>query len=213
MENDTIKVHYFPLNGRVMVIRCMLDVAKVKYENIIHTFEEWGKMEKPSNVFEYGFLPVVEINGKSFSQRIAVTSYLGKKLGFMGSNAEEEYEILNYLSSFDDVAPELGGALFIQDKDAQQKRLKELADSYLSWILPIYERKFTSRTGKYLVGDKLSAADMIIAYLFWFLRSQKEAWVPSMEKLTPTLSVWAEALLTNELKDNYDGNFIKNTFL
>ena len=42
MENDTIKVHYFPLNGRVMVIRCMLDVAKVKYENVVHTFEEWA---------------------------------------------------------------------------------------------------------------------------------------------------------------------------
>ena len=212
MEGDTVKLYYFNLNARVTTARMMLDLAHVKYESIVLTFEEWGKMEKPVETFEYGFLPVLVVNGKAYSQRIAIEHYLGKRLGFFGSNAEEEYQIMNILAAFDDVCPDLSGAFFIKDKEVQAKKFAELADRYLSWILPVFERKFTTRTGKYIVGDKLSVADMSLGYLFWLLRSQP-AWSPSIEKYAPKLGVWAEALFANELKETIDHSFQKTAFL
>ncbi len=47
-----MKVHYFPLYGRAEAIRFLLSAAKVDFENVDYSFEEWGK-HKESGKFEF----------------------------------------------------------------------------------------------------------------------------------------------------------------
>jgi len=212
-SNDDITVYYFQGNMRAFPIRCMLDCTKVKYTNKALSFEEWGKLEKPASTFEYGAMPVVVINGKAYSQSIAIYNYLGKRLGYMGSNIEEEYEIMNIMASWEDIMPKIGLPFFLTDEEAKKKALKELTEEYLPWILPVYERKFTTKTGKYMVGDKVSLADMFVAFLVSLLKNpmRKEiTWAP-LEKYAPKLTLWAEGLLQNEFKDHYNGSFFKES--
>ena len=126
----------------------------------------------------------------------------------MGSNLEEEYEIMNILASSGDITGEIADAYFTENKVEHDKKIQNIVDHYLPWMLPIYEKKFTSRKGHFMIGDKLSLADMYFAYFFWVVR-KKEPFLESLKTHAPTLSVWAESVLTNELKDWYNGTLGK----
>ena len=210
---DDIKVIYLQANFKACLIRCMLDLAKVKYTNQTIQYEDWEKMDKPADIYEYGCLPILIVNGKSYAQSFAIYCYLAKKLGFFGSNAEEEFQIMNILASWEDLMPHLVAPFFITDEKAKKLAMENIANNYLSWILPIYERKFTTKTGKYIVGDKLSVADMYFAYVVWVLNHhtrQEFFFHDSLQKYAPQLTKWAEGILNNECKDHFvNGTFFK----
>jgi len=214
--NDSITLRYFPLNGRGVFIRCMLEVSKIPYTNKVIPFEEWGKMEKPSNIFEYGFLPVLEYNGKFMSQSGAIVLFLAKKLELYGSNDWEAYLINEIMATKDDFMPELGGLLFsrskISDEEAD-KQIKNLNECTLPWILSILESKFVNRKGKYWVGDKVSVADIFAVYIHYLLfnKALKGALDEVAKKYAPKLLAHAEAMKTNELKDYFvNGSFYQD---
>jgi len=190
----------------------MLDVSKTPYTNKDITFEEWGKMENKQSVYEYGFLPMVEYNGNKMSQTNAINHFFAKKLGYMGSNLEEEYQIHEIMCSNDDWILQVVGLAFADrtNKEAIAKKEKEINEQYLCWILPILEKKFVNRKGKYFVGDKLSLADINVSYLHFLLNSSihNGAFNESIAKHAPKLMQFAGELRTNELKDH----FVTGTF-
>ena len=102
-NNGTYKLYYFNGNGRAMVIRAILEYSKAKWEDIKVSNEEWPKM-KSSSQCEYGQLPVLEYNGKTYSQSHAIELYLGKKFNLYGSSIDDEYQINSLLDSFDDLS-------------------------------------------------------------------------------------------------------------
>ena len=101
-NNGTYKLYYFNGNGRAMIIRAILEYSKAKWEDIKVSNEEWPKM-KSSSQCEYGQLPVLEYNGKTYSQSHAIELYLGKKFNLYGSSIDDEYQINSLLDSFDDL--------------------------------------------------------------------------------------------------------------
>ncbi len=211
--NADVTLYYFPGNARAFVIRCMLTLAKVKFTNKKITKEEWMKLDKPIEIFEYGYMPVLTINGKAYSQGIAISTYLGKKFGFLGSNVEEEYEIMNVLASFEDLFPEFAHGFFAPSEEDKNKKFKSIAEELLPWILQIWERKIASKKGKYLVGDKLSAADMFYAQIYQTLTHP--AWKGLFDEATKkygskTLE-HGKSILTEELKEFIESpNFVKD---
>ncbi len=193
----------------------MLDVAKVPYENKMYEFEEWEKIEKPVKTFEYGFLPVLEYNNYALSQSGAITTWLGKKLGFMGSNAIEEYEILNILESNHDFFRPIGIFFWEADKlsdEEKGKKIKEFNEELIPWGCGVLERRFTNRKGKYFVGDKISVADMFISSIWQFFNHPtRKMLLEAVNKAAPKLMAFAGELCKNELKDHYEtGNWMKD---
>ena len=128
---DDIKVIYFAGNFKAFLIRCMLDVSKVKYTNQAVHYDEWAKMDKPADIYEFGCLPVLVVNGKGYSQSIAIYCYLAKKLGYFGSNTEEEFQIMNILASWEDIMPHLAAPFFITDEKAKKLAMENIANNYL----------------------------------------------------------------------------------
>ena len=63
----------------------LLSYANIPYEEIRYTYEEWPKIKAKSDFFEkfdYGELPVIELNGQYYCQTHAIMRLLGKLYNF-----------------------------------------------------------------------------------------------------------------------------------
>jgi hypothetical protein len=63
---STVKLHYFGVYGAGDQIRALLHTAKVAFEDVRYTREDWGKVKASEN-FEFHQLPVLEVDGKFFA--------------------------------------------------------------------------------------------------------------------------------------------------
>ncbi len=215
--NDKIVLHYFPVNARGTLIRCMLDVSKVPYENKIISMEEWNSMEKPIEIYEYSFLPVLEYNEHKLSQCRAIQLFLAKKLGWFGSSACEEYEILNIIESEHDWFVPMAKFLFSMEKASKEeieKQFKEFNTELIPWIFGVLEKKFVNKKGKYWVGDKLSLADIYASFLFvFFTHPTRAPFKETAYKTGPKLLAYGEELSKGDLAAYFQtGKFIKDAF-
>ena len=75
MSEDTFKVTYFKVNGRAALIRAILTYAKANWENNLVDFTTAWPDLKASDYAEFKQLPILEHNGKTFSQSAAITIY------------------------------------------------------------------------------------------------------------------------------------------
>jgi len=204
MDGKNITFHYFPINGKGSLIRCMLVTAGIKFTDHCISMEEWGSMEKPTEVFEYGQLPILEVDGKYYSQCMAIEMMVGKKLGFLGCNAWECYEICNVVCAREDIfalcAPIF--ALFIQENKDNLEKNMEIVKEKLPKFLTIFCNKIKCKTGKYLCGDNLSIADMFFCHLFTVLSHpcRSEHLKECLMTNGAEFCAYAEGLCKNELK-------------
>ena len=112
--SKTYEVIYFEGNGRAGNCRAMLDYSKTEYKNTLLNFGEWPAL-KASGKFENGQLPVLEVNGKQYTQSLAMETYLAKEFNLMGSNAEDEYQIMNLLCSREDYVKPIFEVIIVLD--------------------------------------------------------------------------------------------------
>jgi glutathione S-transferase len=77
-----VKVIYFDAYGRAEAIRMLLSKAGVAFEDERHTFAEWFGGKKVETASEFGQLPIVEIDGKQYTQTGSILRLLGKQHGY-----------------------------------------------------------------------------------------------------------------------------------
>ena len=97
-----MKIHYFPLYGRAEAIRFLLSAAKVDFENVDYTFEEWGKI-KDSGKFEFNQLPALENEGKVLTQSVSILRSLAIKHGYYSSDPQTCWLIDSAIDSVSDI--------------------------------------------------------------------------------------------------------------
>ena len=68
-------LHYFETNARGVIARAILSCAKADWTNDLVKKEDWPKLKK-SGLCEYEQLPVLEVDGKKYSQSHAINLYL-----------------------------------------------------------------------------------------------------------------------------------------
>ena len=96
----TTRVHYFVGYGKAEAIRMLLAHAKVDFENVHVTWETLPAAKASGNL-EFGQMPVLEVDGKFFSQSGAILRLLGTRLGYY---AEEPYTAWRIYSTVDSVS-------------------------------------------------------------------------------------------------------------
>ena len=89
MENP-VRLVYFKAHGRVDAIRMLLNHAKVEFEDKQITPEEWmqGDIKKE---LVLGQAPMLNIDGKSLFQSMAILRYIGRKYGYYPEDAYQAY--------------------------------------------------------------------------------------------------------------------------
>ena len=211
-NDDTYKLYYFNANGREMIIRAILEYSKVKWEDIKVSNEEWDKM-KNSSQCEYGQLPILEYNGKTYSQSHSIELFLGKKFNLYGTSIDDEYQINSLLDSFDDLFIVFHAyAAPTNDEDKKNKeRIKQEFIMKLEFFANVYDKHY-EKNGykKYYIGDTFSIADIFVCCVLFYY-SHVFICEDMYEKKIPKLYNLIKEIRDNELKDFFDKRFIKET--
>jgi len=199
-------LHYFGANGRGAIPRAMLTYAKANWTNDIIKKEDWPKIKK-SELCEYEFLPVLEVDGKKYCESIAIDSYLAEKFNLMGKNPDENYQIFNLLGTFDDFNVQFRPYRLCED-ESKKPELKQKAVDRLKFFIAKFEKKYVELgKGKYFLGDKLTLADFYIGVaLIGFCQTVNEF---PFKEVGPNLGELVERLKKNELKEFYEKYFFQ----
>ena len=199
-------LHYFGANGRGAIPRAILTYAKANWTNDIIKKEDWPKIKK-SELCEYEFLPVLEVDGKKYCESIAIDSYLAEKFNLMGKNADENYQIFNLLGTFDDFNVQFRPYRLCED-ESKKPELKQKAVDRLKFFIAKFEKKYVELgKGKYFLGDKLTLADFYIGVaLIGFCQTVNEF---PFKEVGPNLGELVERLKRNELKEFYEKYFFQ----
>ena len=139
-------------------IRMALHHGGVTFEDRVISMEEWGKGElKPK--FEYGQMPVLEIDGVFYSQQRPILRYVGKQLGFYPQDDLQALDCDAFLDGLEDAFSKSYNYI-IQKAVMNNPKWKDfIPDCVTAYkgILQVAEKKLSDR--KYLIGGKLTCAD------------------------------------------------------
>jgi glutathione S-transferase len=197
-------LNYFGGNGRAVTARALLTVGKADWQNNQVKMEDWAKL-KPN--FEFGQMPVLEHNGKKYSQSIAINIYLAKTFKLYGKNIEEEYQIDSLFCTYEDVFPVLCKFTFNQDA-SKADELKKAAIEKLKFFAEKLEKRYVSLgKGKYFLGNHFTAADVYLASGFYNMcHILKEE--GNFEKYAPNLCALIKRVKANELKVFFEKYYV-----
>ena len=83
------------------------------------TQQEWANRKVAGNGGEFGFLPVLTIEGKEYGQTGAILRMLGSKYGYY--DTANAYNIDSVIELFEEANNNLGKLLFMQGDEEQKK--------------------------------------------------------------------------------------------
>lgn len=220
-RKNTFKLYYFKSNSRAQVIRALLSWSKVDWEDIHLSKEQFEELKlkfnsnsckpiKNSNTYSdkiqsinnfnlcFNKLPILEYKGNFFCQSHAIEYYLAKKFKLIDSDYENEYIILNLLSSYEEIHSRLISIIIpdnLYDKDNLEINAKEFLEitlpNYLSQYESIIKRNNTdiefeyskikernielkfsedkSSNVYYFFKEKISLADFIFGIFYYYV--------------------------------------------
>eukprot|EP00347_Sterkiella_histriomuscorum_P016444 403353148 len=173
-ESNNYKVHYFAGYGKAEAIRMLLTHAKANWEDVNYDHPFPAEV-KESGMLEFGQMPVVELNGKFYSQSQATLRALGKIHGYYPEDAYEAYKvdsILDYINDFT-------SARFKANNHPEPETKKTMLEEFYAKTLPDFftriQKRLESNTSQdFISGDKLTIADFGLAALAsaFFLNEQ-----------------------------------------
>ncbi|XP_072389821.1 glutathione S-transferase-like [Diabrotica undecimpunctata] len=149
------KLTYFNVTGRVEPARVMFHYGEIPFEDVRIEHADWPSL-KPKTPF--GELPVLEIDGKKYTQGVSLARYVANIVGLVGKTNEENLEIeiaVNIVSELLITAYEFHYEPNEEKKKQNLKKLNELMDKYL----PVLDEAARKNEG-HLVTNRLTWADI-----------------------------------------------------
>jgi len=156
-----MKLVYFNIRGRGEILRQVMVVGGMEFEDERIEFKDWPalKPKTPS-----GQLPYMEIEGKPFTQSMALARFLAKRCKLMGKNEMDELSVNVVASQLGDMRNSLVRIRFDSiDTEDQKKQLKEKYETEtLIKFLDGHEKTLNENKNGFLVGDGVTLADLLL---------------------------------------------------
>ncbi|XP_023368891.1 glutathione S-transferase A3 isoform X2 [Otolemur garnettii] len=196
------KLHYFNGRGRMESIRWLLAAAGVEFEEIyIKSAEDLDKLRNDGSLM-FQQVPMVEIDGMKLVQTRAILNYIASKHNLYGKDIKERalycrkpsltekrrrspsFTVLidMYVEGMADWN-EMFIMLFVHPREEQDAQLALLKQKTTDRYLPAFEKVLKSHGQDYLVGNRLSRADIQLVELIYNL----EEFDPSLTANFPLL--------------------------
>ena len=209
-EESQYKLYYFNGNGRAIIIRAMLYYSKTLFSDVKITKEDWAKL-KQTGKFDSEDLPVMEHNGKLYSQMHAIEQYLGYAFNIHGKNIEDEYSINCLLDSFDDLFTIFKHFTWPESEEDKEhvKDYEKAFKSKFAFFITVLEKKYKDK-GKYYLGDYFSLADIFITVVLTNF-SDKLDCENIVKEQGPNISKLIGRIKKNELKTFFEKGYIKDS--
>merc|ERR1711970_1528172 len=147
---SSIKLTYFNLRGRAELARLILAQAGAQYEDCRVEQGNWPDLKK---TLPMGQLPVLEVEGTTIAQSIAIARYLARRFGLAGKSDLVAAEADQAVDALDDLMNEIIIGWKEKDeekKEAMKKKLK--AETIPNW-LKMMEGLLTSKGGNHFAGN------------------------------------------------------------
>ena len=214
---STYKLYYFNGNGRAVNLRAMLTLAKANWEDCRFTFAEWPAV-KSTGKFEFGQLPALEVDGKVKVQTMALEVFVARRFGFLGTNAEDEYQILNLLCSRDDFSKSFRLLIFPTEEQKSQREeiVRNLREKELPLLMSTFEKKYLENGNrKYFLGEQFSLADIFLANVFFQLfesSTYKDLFGGVPAKSCPNLAELVKRVREGEMKEFFEKVYDHTSF-
>ncbi|KAE9555199.1 hypothetical protein FO519_001549 [Halicephalobus sp. NKZ332] len=195
-----IKFTYFDTRGLGEPARLILHHAKVPFDDVRVTQEQWPKL-KPT--FKTGKIPCLEYDGHQLSESYAINRFLARKYGLAGKDEIEQALVDSIADVQKDfyygMAPWFYNKLGFAPGDAAELREKHFVVHTANY-LPIFT-KFLKESGSgFLVKSGLTWADFVLTEFLFSLKKLE----PEVLKDYPELQSLVDHIQqVPELKDYY----------
>mmetsp|Transcript_48001 Transcript_48001/g.79598 ORF Transcript_48001/g.79598 Transcript_48001/m.79598 type:complete len:253 (-) Transcript_48001:117-875(-) len=202
-EQASFRVRYFGIDGRAAQVRLALILGGFAFVDEFVTGAEHAAAVKAGT--EIG-LPELVIYGKDgkevakLSQSVPILRYIGSLSGLYGENALERLRIDEIMA----IMADLYGSISANKDEAKKKEEREAAvakDGKITTFLTrlqsrLEDNEKAGNKGGFMVGAKLSIADINVYRGFTFLTSGYYEYIPKdlLTKNFPRLDQYAKAI-------------------
>ncbi|XP_008591704.1 PREDICTED: glutathione S-transferase A2 isoform X2 [Galeopterus variegatus] len=162
------KLHYFNGRGRMESTRWLLAAAGVEFEEkFIKTPEDLEKLRNDGSLM-FQQVPMVEIDGMKLVQTRAILNYIATKYNLNGKDMKERALIEVYTEGVADLC-EMIMPLPLCPPDQKDAKIALIKDRTTNRYFPAYEKVLKSHGQDYLVGNRLSRADIHLVELLYYV--------------------------------------------
>jgi glutathione S-transferase len=194
----SVVLHYFNGRGRAEVIRQLLTSNGVAFEDKTFTFQAWPE-HKATGAYEFGYVPMLEIDGHRLVTSLAIERYLAKKFSLYPADLYQAYLVESLIDYKVDIIDTLGHLFFVR------RDLQALADWFASDVkqhLKVIEaRLLANHAGdEFFVGEGKTWADYSIFQFLYdtFCLPGLETRQVVLQETAPKLVSFVERFLAND---------------
>ncbi|KAG8223841.1 hypothetical protein J437_LFUL007862 [Ladona fulva] len=170
------KLIYFHAMGLAEPIRYLLAYGKIEFEDTRIPYESFHEMKKGMPM---GQLPVLEYEGKTLYQSIAICRFLAKKLKLCGHNEEDAVDCDIIVDTITDFRLYFKDVLFTDDPDLKAQKREKLVKEMIPYYLSRFESIVAKNKGQFVAGSVsistlkfiLTWADFYFAGILCFMES------------------------------------------
>merc|ERR1711953_707100 len=168
-----IKLTYFNGRGRGETARLILAYGGMHYEDRRVSFEDMPSL-KPS--LPFGQLPLLEVDGDTICQSMAIARYLASECGIAGSSGLVKAQVDEVVDVVNDVQNATYGAFFEKDEKVKAEKMKKVGEE----TIPNNLRRFWRREeASSLLGTVLPGLNFTSSsWSTWFPHRTPSAWRP-----------------------------------
>nr|XP_036858976.1 glutathione S-transferase A2 [Manis javanica] len=161
-------LHYFNGRGRMESIGWLLAAAGVEFEEkFIETPEDLDKLRNDGSLM-FQQVPMVEIDGMKLVQTRAILNYIATKYNLYGKDIKERAFIDMYAEGIADIN-EMIMLLPICPPNEKDAKIAQIKEKTTNRYLPVFENVLKSHGQDYLVGNRLSKADVHLVELLYYV--------------------------------------------
>ncbi len=154
---------YFPFPGRAYVARVCFGIAKVDWEDVKISGEEFGARRGPtkrSNSVPLGQLPTLTLpSGAVITQSAAIARYAAKIANLYPSDPEQALLVDEIIDSVGDIG---NGIPRPTDASLVKTQREEYAAGKLNTYFSFLAEKLVANNGPFLAGSAFSVADIYV---------------------------------------------------
>nr|XP_002746695.3 glutathione S-transferase A3 isoform X1 [Callithrix jacchus]QCG73655.1 glutathione S-transferase A3 [Callithrix jacchus] len=176
------KLHYFNARGRMEPIRWLLAAAGVEFEEqFLESAEDLEKL-KNDGYLMFQQVPMVEIDGMKLVQSRAILNYIASKYDLYGKDIKERALIDMYTEGMADLY-EMILLLPLCRPEEKDTKIALIQEKTKNRYFPAFEKVLKSHEQDYLVGNKLSRADIQLVELLYFVEELDPSLISSFPLL------------------------------
>ena len=154
-----IKLIYFNSKGRAETTRLILAQAGVSYEDKRIEKEEWPALKA---TLPLGQLPILEVDGKTIGQSMAIARYCARRFGLAGKDELESAMADQAVDQVSDFLAELVKVMFEPEEAKKAEMGRQLKVEKLPAFLASMEKLLKAQGGKHFAGSSLTWADIVV---------------------------------------------------